>query len=517
MKTISGDPTRSKVARDEYARRLVSRLISTKNEIIKQLAEATAVDDELIEELKNITSKIVDKELIEYYTRLFYKRGQQYADKQLRKLGIRLEITPIIRYASKVKAAVETNIDIYDVEITDEIVLNQLRSMQLDLVTGLSDDIKKKLAFELRDGLMKGEGIPKLQNRIRQVFEVSKSRAEMIARTESIRVFNTSAVRRYEQAGIRKWRWVTALDERTCSICFPLNGRVYRIGEAPPPAHPRCRCTVVPVIKEEREILPEVSEITGDPELDKEINSALNEFDKILKEEGSYVRALNRFVHGERLDVEEAQGRGIRILKKYFGKGGPEEVRNYIQNVFPFRINEDIIDQAGKVGLRTASFRRYAGTYDSIKRVIRISKHYDYKSNTFMHEYGHHLEHTLYLEKSRKFFLARIRKENFKLELLNRHKKYEHLGYDIYHFEGFDHVDPYMGRVYLGKYEDEHRRRMRKLLENPKSIEFDDELKDNFTTELVSVGLEHFTREETMKALYEKDREVFGFILSLLR
>lgn len=77
-----------------------------------------------------------------------------------------------------------------------------------------------------------------------------ESRAEMIAITET-----TQAINAGELAAATAWRvsfspkvayWITADDDRVCSICGPLHERrqdvwlaVQPVG---PPAHPRCRC-----------------------------------------------------------------------------------------------------------------------------------------------------------------------------------------------------------------------------------------------------------------------------------
>jgi len=46
-------------------------------------------------------------------------------------------------------------------------------------------------------------------------------------------------------------KWITSLDERTCSLCAPMHGQVVRVGEpfsngyVSPPRHSRCRCSLV--------------------------------------------------------------------------------------------------------------------------------------------------------------------------------------------------------------------------------------------------------------------------------
>lgn len=83
----------------------------------------------------------------------------------------------------------------------------------------------------------------------------SQNRAQMIATTEVTRVYaegNTTAWR--ESGVIERRRWNTANDELVCPICGPLNQSVVDIDEPfpngidNPPAHPRCRCWVTPVV-----------------------------------------------------------------------------------------------------------------------------------------------------------------------------------------------------------------------------------------------------------------------------
>ncbi|MBE8539433.1 minor capsid protein [Geoglobus acetivorans] len=493
------EPTKTRVLRDEYARKLKNLTESAKFKVISALGNG-----DVIEEAKTIVDQeIVSKSepIVRKYNQKFYRKGGEFAGKQLKKHGIEVVLTPDV------------------LEIVDQDIINELNNLTLDLIKGLGEDTKKRLAYELRTGLLQGESVPKLANRVRSVFDASKTRAEMIARTESIRAFNTAAIRRYERAGIKKYRWIVAWDERLCSKCAPLHNQVFRIGaNPPPPLHPRCRCTVIPVLEKPVEEKPSeiIREITGDSELDEKISRALADYEKILNEERSFSRALNKYINGRAISVSEAEKRGKEYIK-FFGKGGPEEVRSYIQNVLPYRVNSKVVERAGKVKIRTTAGRTYKGRYYHSRREIQISKHYGEKERTFMHEYGHHLDHTLYLDETRKFFIARVKKHGYRLEMLRKHEQYSHLGFDIFHFDGFDHIDPYAGRVYLGTYVDEHYKRLRKLIDNPKLIETDPDIRNSFHTELLSVGMEYFTREELMKELWEKDRELFGFILSLLR
>ena len=89
-----------------------------------------------------------------------------------------------------------------------------------------------------------------------------QSRAELIASTEVTRAFAEGNLIAYRESGVvQKWEWRTAADELVCPICGPLAGKQrqmgieeFDLGIMQPPAHPRCRCWVVPVIEYPEEV-----------------------------------------------------------------------------------------------------------------------------------------------------------------------------------------------------------------------------------------------------------------------
>ena len=96
---------------------------------------------------------------------------------------------------------------------------------------------------------------------IREKFSgFSKSRALMISRTESAKVYTTGSLETYKDNGVEYKEWYTNLDGRTCDVCGPLHGAQAKInadypddgryfGSQPgPPMHPNCRCVILPVI-----------------------------------------------------------------------------------------------------------------------------------------------------------------------------------------------------------------------------------------------------------------------------
>ena len=101
-----------------------------------------------------------------------------------------------------------------------------------------------------------GETLDELIGDLAPAF--GQSRAELIASTEVTRAFAEGNRIAYRESGVvTEWEWRTAADERVCPICGPLagkrrklNGEPFSVGIDAPPAHPRCRCWVVPVIAE---------------------------------------------------------------------------------------------------------------------------------------------------------------------------------------------------------------------------------------------------------------------------
>lgn len=83
----------------------------------------------------------------------------------------------------------------------------------------------------------------------------SPKRASMIAATEVTRAYAEGSAQAFNESGVVKlMEWRTANDEIVCPICGALNGKRRKYGEPfdaaipLPPAHPNCRCWIVPVV-----------------------------------------------------------------------------------------------------------------------------------------------------------------------------------------------------------------------------------------------------------------------------
>jgi len=135
-----------------------------------------------------------------------------------------------------------------------------------------------------------GWSVVRMIDEVRSVYGGwSETRAEMIARSETIRSSNAGAVEAYRQGGITTEEWYASLDERTCSFCGEMHGTqiavggVFAYGDTEmvvsgqrlrmdygdvqyPPLHPECRCTVLPVVLEKMRLMANVIKAKSAPQ-----------------------------------------------------------------------------------------------------------------------------------------------------------------------------------------------------------------------------------------------------------
>ena len=105
----------------------------------------------------------------------------------------------------------------------------------------------------LNEGLIhivaSGKTNRELKNVLQERFGVSYSRADALVRTEVAHIQTQAAKQRYTDYGIEQVEIWADPDERRCEVCGELHQKKYSVNDALPiPAHPRCRCCVVPVV-----------------------------------------------------------------------------------------------------------------------------------------------------------------------------------------------------------------------------------------------------------------------------
>lgn len=126
-------------------------------------------------------------------------------------------------------------------------------------INGMNDTDLNRLGNIIADGLANGTPSRDIASTIAdQMDNVDNidSRAYLIATTEVSRAMNAATLDTYDQNEIEQWEWLAQNgedgdpDDRVCEECLDRDGETYDVGgdDPIPPAHPRCRCAMMPAL-----------------------------------------------------------------------------------------------------------------------------------------------------------------------------------------------------------------------------------------------------------------------------
>lgn len=197
------------------------------------------------------------------YVRAAYSKALRDADRRLKQEGIQVPGSD-----ESIEATVRAPIH--------ERTLQRLYTRTFENLEGITDDTAVVLRDELTRGLAEGKNPREVARRLTGELEtITRTRADVLARTETINAYTEGTLRRYEEMGADAVtvtaEWSTAGDNRVCPICETLEGQTFTIREArtetfeftpgeddieslageypvKPPAHPQCRCAFLPAV-----------------------------------------------------------------------------------------------------------------------------------------------------------------------------------------------------------------------------------------------------------------------------
>lgn len=137
-----------------------------------------------------------------------------------------------------------------------------LYTRAFDELKGVTDAMSQQMSRILAGGLAQGKGPKAIARDLRKnVSNITKTRANVIARTEIIRAHAEGQLDSFERLGVKELglmaEWSTAGDDRVCEECAGLGaGGPYTVKEARDmlPAHPNCRCAWIPYLKKRRRV-----------------------------------------------------------------------------------------------------------------------------------------------------------------------------------------------------------------------------------------------------------------------
>jgi len=140
-------------------------------------------------------------------------------------------------------------------EITDTLrKAIQKRSVEFGL--GINKTTRDKINTAIEAGLVEGESLIKISDRINVVYEEFPTwRSDLIARTESTAANNEGFIEAYKQSDVATHKeWIATMDSRTRPEHVELDGEIVKVG-APfsnglqYPREPNCRCVLGPAFE----------------------------------------------------------------------------------------------------------------------------------------------------------------------------------------------------------------------------------------------------------------------------
>lgn len=152
-------------------------------------------------------------------------------------------------------------------DIFDTAAANLAESWLFPKIRDLTESTKRQLSQAIGDWVRSPDDFEKIVADVRRILPANPpragtDRARVIAETEVTAIYAESRRVGYLAAGLKRYRWLSSMDEVTCPICRslaaandgegavgstesgkflnPEDGKFYSC-----PAHVRCRCSVV--------------------------------------------------------------------------------------------------------------------------------------------------------------------------------------------------------------------------------------------------------------------------------
>lgn len=188
----------------------------------------------------------------------------------------------------------------------------------------------ERITGAIRQGVFEGQTNAEMLKRIRGtralrysdgILNISKRQGEALVRTATQHVSSAARAATYEANGdlVKRYQWISTLDDRTSAICQGLSNTTWPVGQGPmPPAHINCRSTTVPLLDERFDFLKEGATQSG---LFGPVDAKATYFDWLKKQPASFQDAalhnktLGKLLRNGGLSAERFQQ--LRLSKDF--------------------------------------------------------------------------------------------------------------------------------------------------------------------------------------------------------
>ena len=202
------------------------------------------------------------QELVQKYPYFLYNPQNQFAQDFIRQCGAFFVTNIVEEQRDAIQAAILHSLNLDNAMTADD--LSRLLRPMIGLtkpqaIANVNHYNAVKLELLKVNPNMRLSTAEKMarESAVRYAHRQERYRAFNVARTELATAYNQGSYAATFDAqaqgyiGDCKKTWLTAFDERVCSICAPLDGQsvnmtaMFSVGVEIPPAHPSCRCAVV--------------------------------------------------------------------------------------------------------------------------------------------------------------------------------------------------------------------------------------------------------------------------------
>lgn len=145
-------------------------------------------------------------------------------------------------------------------------VLDAWRRENVSLITSIASRLHEDVHEVVRDAQRRGAHVDTVRRELLERFDVSRSRATLIARDQILKANSDLTRERHMEAGITRYVWSTSRDERVRPMHRDLEGTIHEWDDPPvtneqgdrnnPGEDYQCRCVAVPVLDDPNLSLP---------------------------------------------------------------------------------------------------------------------------------------------------------------------------------------------------------------------------------------------------------------------
>lgn len=151
----------------------------------------------------------------------------------------------------QLRAAIGVEVPIFDKHLGSRV--DAFTSENVGLIQSIPQQSLAQVQALVLRGLTSGDRSDEMAEDIEERFDVSESRAALIARDQTLKFFASLNETRQTDLGITHFTWATANNEKVCDECGPLDGRRFpwdsAPGGGPGRIHPNCCCSADPDVE----------------------------------------------------------------------------------------------------------------------------------------------------------------------------------------------------------------------------------------------------------------------------